>query len=133
MATPLAGSASAAVPVIVTCNTFAGTALTGANAGGCTQPRITGGSGHLTVLNRTSTKFKIVWKTGKTTLATTLAPKPVTPNRCPRLWSELRVTGTVTGGTATPLIGGKTTNLICVTGTGTRVKFEILPGTKYRV
>ena len=125
------GSAFAAntAPTIVTCANNAA----GASAilvSGCTSKAVTGGSGKVTA-NSTGTTFKVVWKTGKTTTGTS-TPTVVTPSKCPSAMpTEVRLAGTVKGGTAKALIGGKATNTICANLTTGKAK--LLAGTKYKV
>jgi hypothetical protein len=128
---PLAGAASAVTPTIVTCTAFGGTAKAGGSAAGCNQKTITGGSGHLSVTNKTGTKFSILWKSKKTSSGTS-SFKVVAKSKCPKAMSEeILSTSKVTGGTAKPLIGGTATNTICVNAkTGT---FAILAHTTYKV
>ena len=127
--------ASSAVPTIVTCSKLTGTSTTTTSTGtatGCNQTAITGGSGTQTAKTTSAgTTFSLKWKSGKTTTGKTTF-SVVTPSKCPSTFSEeVKAVGTVTGGTATKLKGGKTTNTICVsTTTG---KFELLPGSKYKV
>lgn len=127
-----AGSTSAATPVIVACKGYTGSFTSkavSATATKCNQPTITGGSGKETA-GATGSPFTIKWTTGQTTTGTSVSKK-VTVSKCPSTFpTEYSTANTITGGTAKSLIGGKTTNLICVSSTG---KFEILPGTSYKV
>jgi hypothetical protein len=127
-----AGLASAATPVIVACKGYSGSfTSTGvkATATKCNQATITGGSGKETA-GSTGTPFSIKWKTGETAKGTSTAKK-LTTSKCPAAFaSEYSTKFTVTGGTATALKGGKTTDLLCASATGT---FEVLPGTTFKI
>jgi hypothetical protein len=125
----LGGAADAATPVVVTCNGYAGT-VTGTGAlTGCNQPTVTKGRG--TEAPSKGKTFSIKWKSGLTTTGT-LTYAVVTPNKCPTGYAtEVKITSTVTGGTAKTLIGGKATNTMCVSLLSNKV--IPLPKTKYKI
>lgn len=124
-------SASRLAPTIVTCTGLKGTAAS-TTASGCSNPAITGGSGKVTS-NATGTTFKVTWKSGKTSTGSSV-PTVLTTSKCPSGFpTEISDASTVKGGTAKALIGGKTTNKICVNTTTSPIKAEKLPGTKYKI
>jgi hypothetical protein len=54
----------------------------------------------------------------------------IKPSRCPSAFKEeIEAFGHVTGGTATPLIGGQSHSFFCVSAT----KRELLPGTTWNM
>jgi hypothetical protein len=112
------GAASATSPLTVTC-----TKLTGSNTtqkfSGCSGSgkSETGTTGTSTVA-KNDKSASVKWATGKTSTET-FTFKKVTPSTCPKLAGETLIeevseTGTITGGTATGLKGGKVSGKDCV-------------------
>jgi hypothetical protein len=121
--------ASAAAPVVVTCNGFTASTTGAGTATGCNQPAVTKGKG--TNAPGTGKTFSLKWASGLTTTGT-LTYALVSPSKCPTTYpTEVKETSTVTGGTAKTLIGGKGTNTVCVSLKLKKV--ILLPGTKYKL
>jgi hypothetical protein len=124
-----AGSAFAASrPTIVSCKTFASSTTVGSvgAATGCNHIAISGAGATQTIGTGT---FAVTWNTGLTTTGTDTKME-IMPSKCPSTFpEEVEAFGTVTGGTATRLIGGHATSLFCVS----KFERELLPGTKWHM
>jgi hypothetical protein len=119
--------ASGPSPVQVTCTSQSGRA--GPSSGsdtlsGCNHHRITGGEGALSTIEgiNGSVTIRVTWNSGLTTVDPTggrvlsgnsdlCRPPPGYTND-----SEVKWKGTVTGGTASALVGGAAKSTICVFG-----------------
>ena len=126
---PASLASATTTPVIVSCTGFTG-GNGSASATGCNHASISGGSGSLTS-SSTGTAFTITWQTGLTASGTTTF-KALSTSTCPAPYTlEAKDISTVTGGTATAMIGGRAVTKLCVdTSTGL---FEVLPGTKAKI
>jgi hypothetical protein len=124
-----AGSAFAASrPTIVSCKTFAVSAAPGAIAAatGCNHVAISGAGATQTIGTGT---FAVTWNSGLTTTGTD-TKMVITPSKCPSTFpEEVEAFGTVTGGTATRLIGGHASSLFC----SSTLERELFPGTKWHM
>jgi hypothetical protein len=129
-------ASAAAKPTIVTCKSLTGAFTSTGSTGsitGCNTKSVTGGSGSLagTSTSSTSGTSTITWKSKETTIGT-YTTTTVTPSKCPSTYpTEVDVAATVTGGTATALVGGKAKDTLCVNDT--TGKYELLPKTKYKI
>jgi hypothetical protein len=112
-------------PVIVSCLSLKGTITGTSTAAGCNNTTITGGSGLFSAPKPPA--FSIKWKSGKTSTGTESYTS--TTNKCGTGASEVKTTVTIKGGTATPLIGGKGVDYICIKGS----TIFSQPGTKFVV
>jgi hypothetical protein len=124
-----ASPASAAPkPITVSCKTFTVSTAAGSvgTGSGCNHRWISGGGG--TQATGTGT-FVVTWNTGLTTTGTD-TKTVITPSQCPSAFpEEVEAFGTVTGGTATRLIGGQSHSFFCVSAT----ERELLPGTTWNM
>ena len=115
--------ATAAGPLTLTCTKLTGSAttqkITGCSGTGKTE---TGTSGTTKVASNDKSAT-ITWATKKTSVES-FTYKAVTPNVCPAVTGytkliEVNESGSVTGGTATGLKGGKVSGKVCVYKKGT--------------
>jgi hypothetical protein len=126
------GVASASAPT-VTCTKFSATASGSATLGGCNDTKNTGGSGkEVAKVKGSGGTAVITWnKTGTTT--TTFKYASVTPNKCPKGYSEIKETATVTGGTGAAVKsipkGQVGVLLLCIKGT----TITLLKGQQYKI
>lgn len=129
-AAALAGSASVAVVTVpgtasassltVTCTKLTGTATT-SKLSGCSGSGVTTNEATATATTTVASNDKsgtIKWTDGKTTVET-FTYKVVTPTKCPSVAGqtvdlEVSEAGSVTGGTAKGLIGGKLSGKVCI-------------------
>jgi hypothetical protein len=112
------GTASAATPLTVTCTKLTGNQttqkITGCSGTGKSE---TGTSGTTKVASNDKSAT-ITWATKKTSIES-FTYKSVTPNACPAVSGytkllEVNETGSVTGGTATGMKGGKVSGKVCI-------------------
>jgi hypothetical protein len=123
-------------PTEVTCTTLSAVTsvvLNPANTinfSGCTDPSITGGGGSLPITGRT-----ITWDTGLTTIIVITKSRNLKDHCMPPIGdtnqSEAKISGTISGGTATALINGKWKHKICnfLTANQADTVSEYFPGT----
>ncbi len=118
VAVTVPGGVASASPVTVTCSKFTGDKatqkLTGCSGSGKSQ---TGASG-TSVAASNDESATIRWATGKTT-AEKYSYKGVKPNECPAVsgykkFLEVTESGSVTGGSATELKGGRVSGKVCI-------------------
>jgi hypothetical protein len=128
IALPASSAFAASRPTIVSCKFFAvSTAPGSVGVGtGCNHIEISGGGATQTTGTGT---FDLTWNSGLTTTGTD-TKMAITPSKCPSTFpNEFEAFGTVTGGTATSLIGGHATSFFCVS----KYERELLPGTKWHM
>jgi hypothetical protein len=114
------GTASAASALTVTCTKLTGTATT-SKLSGCSGKGVTTNEATATATTTVASSDKsgtIKWTDGKTTIES-FSYKVVTPTKCPSVSGqtvdlEVSETGSVTGGTATGLKGGKLSGKVCI-------------------
>jgi hypothetical protein len=118
-------------PVKVVCTSLHGSASS-ETLSGCSDPAATGGSGVENVSTST-----ITWTTGLTSVTTTTnVEKTGKQDKCkPPAGDtnvvEVKATGTVSGGTATTLTGGKLKGTICVYNSSGGIITQNFPGVPF--
>lgn len=125
---PTGSAFAASKPTIVSCKTFSTSTAPGsvATATGCNHGAISGSGATQTIGTGT---FDVTWSSGLTTTGTDTKMQ-IMPSKCPSTFpTETEAFGTVTGGTATRLIGGQATSLFCSNGS----ERVLLPGTKWHM
>lgn len=102
---------------------------------GCTDTADTGGQG--SAVESSSTSSTITWVTGLTTTESFTEKESLgSKDKCPAVLgdtavAEVKEKGKITGGTATDLVGGRSTATICVYSNSSGIVLSLFPHSKY--
>lgn len=120
-------SASAASPTTVACGSLSLTGTAQDTLAKCDHTGITGSGGGMELA---AGYFTITWKTKGITSGDEV-PTEIKQSQCPKSFkSELKLFFTVTYSTNKSLLGGETTNFVCIHSDGAG---KLLPGTKFTI
>jgi hypothetical protein len=128
IALPTGSAFAASRPTIVSRKFFAVSTAPGSVGVGTGCNHIAISAGGATQTTGTDT-FDLTWNSGLTSTGTD-TKTTIMPSKCPSTFpNEIEAFGTLTGGTATSLIGGQGTIFLCLSGR----ERELLPGTKWHM